>query len=111
MDNPQQQPRDVPSEQSKPAEEPVVVGRIVGPESEDVSDEPLGRLGRSKLAVLATIFVAAGILGLPLLYYSKAFSRAERVFWTIMTLLYTVLVFYILYRAILWIVELSQRAY
>jgi hypothetical protein len=90
----------------------VYVGRVVGvspPEQSpaesanehsaehSANDEPLGRLGRSKLAILVTVFVAAGIIGLPLILMSPAFSKAEKIFWTAVVLCYTVLVFYILW--------------
>jgi ABC-type multidrug transport system permease subunit len=57
--------------------------------------EPLGAFGRHQLPILITIFVAAGILGLPLLFLSPAFSRKEKIFWTFMTLLYTVAIFWV----------------
>jgi hypothetical protein len=73
------------------------------PGYDEASEEPLGRLGRSKLAILATVFLAAGILGLPLIFYSPRFSRPEKAFWTVIVLLYTVLVFYLLYLALVWV--------
>jgi hypothetical protein len=103
-----------PSEASLPHDEPFVVARVVAPppggsklhtsaaasatppSTDNSSDEPLGSFGRHKIPILITIFVAAGILGLPLLLLSPVFSKTEKVIWTIIILLYTVLVFWIL---------------
>lgn len=67
-----------------------------------VSDEPLGKIGRNKTAILTTVFLVAGILGLPLVYYSPVFSRKEKAFWTVIVLIYTYILFYILYRVAAW---------
>jgi hypothetical protein len=66
-------------------------------------EDPLGALGRSKLGILVMVFVAAGIMGLPLILYSRKFSRAEKVFWTVVVLLYTIFVFYLLYLFLIWL--------
>ena len=68
----------------------------------DTTDEPLGRFGRSKKAILITVFLVAGILGLPLVLLSPAFNRIEKAFWTVIILIYTVLIFYVLYRVAAW---------
>lgn len=111
------------SDSSSSHDEPFVVARVIAPppsESkhqapatapdtspaiDDPSDEPLGSFGRHKIPILITIFVAAGILGLPLLLLSPAFSKTEKVIWTIVILLYTVLVFWILGYCIMLIIR------
>ncbi len=65
------------------------------PKEDGDAYEPLGAFGRHQLPILITIFVAAGILGLPLLFLSPAFSKKEKVFWTFMTLLYTIAIFWV----------------
>ncbi len=69
------------------------------------SDEPLGKIGRSKPAILTTVFLVAGILGLPLIYYSPVFNQKEKALWTIIVLIYTAILFYILYRVAAWSYE------
>lgn len=69
------------------------------------SDEPLGKIGRSKPAILTTVFLVAGILGLPLIYYSPVFNQKEKALWTIVVLIYTAILFYILYRVAAWSYE------
>jgi hypothetical protein len=66
------------------------------------TDEPLGRIGRSKLAILATVFVAAGVLGVPLILYSPVFSKIEKAFWSTVAVLYSASLFYILFLVIMW---------
>ena len=41
--------------------------------------------------VLAVLFLVTGALGIPLLWVNQKFSNAERVFWTVVVLIYTVL--------------------
>ncbi len=53
----------------------------------DVSTKPGMFQGRA--AVLGILFLVTGAIGLPLLWVSPSFSRAERIFWTIVVLLYT----------------------
>lgn len=64
--------------------------------------EPLGRIGRSKLAILTTVFVVAGVLGVPLILYSPVFSKIEKAFWSILATIYSGVLLYILYRVVLW---------
>lgn len=68
-------------------------------------DEPLGKIGRSKPAILTTVFLVAGILGLPLIYYSPVFNQKEKTLWTVIVLIYTAILFYILYRVAAWSYE------
>lgn len=44
---------------------------------------------KSRTAVLGTLFLVTGALGLPLLWYSPVFSRVEKLFWTLMAAVYT----------------------
>ena len=69
------------------------------------ADEPLGKIGRSKPAILTTVFLVAGILGLPLIYYSPVFNQKEKALWTTIVLIYTAILFYILYRVAAWSYE------
>jgi hypothetical protein len=44
---------------------------------------------QNRTAVLGTLFLVTGALGLPLLWYSPVFSRLEKSFWTSMAVIYT----------------------
>lgn len=61
------------------------------PQQHSSRGEPPLRSGilQSKLVVLATLFVAAGLFGIPLLWINKRFSTAERIFWSVVVTLYT----------------------
>ena len=50
-----------------------------------------GELLQSRSVVLAVLFLVTGALGIPLLWVNQKFSNAERVFWTVVVLIYTVL--------------------
>ncbi|MFG0263224.1 MAG: hypothetical protein ACF788_12600, partial [Novipirellula sp. JB048] len=63
---------------------------------------PPSRLLESRGAVLATLFLVTGALGLPLLWMNKAFSNVERVFWAITVSLYTALLIYVVWRVCAW---------
>lgn len=76
---------------------------VADTQRDDGSDEPLGRIGRSKAAILGTVFLVAGVLGVPLIIYSPVFSKAEKVFWSIVATLYSGTLLYILYRFVVWI--------
>ncbi|MCE9552404.1 MAG: hypothetical protein K8T91_03380 [Planctomycetes bacterium] len=52
--------------------------------------------------VICTMVFAALFLGFPFLWKSRAFSLAEKIFWTIAVLVETVLVFWVFYVAMAW---------
>lgn len=68
----------------------------------DSADEPLGKIGRSKLAILTTVFLVAGVLGVPLILYSPVFSTFEKIFWSVAAAIYSATLLYILYVVIVW---------
>jgi hypothetical protein len=52
--------------------------------------------------VFVAIFLVMMFLGLPLLWRCPAFSRAEKIIWTIVTLVYSVVVFWIFVLVMMW---------
>lgn len=62
---------------------------------------PPERLLQSRGAVLGFLFLIAGIVGLPLLWVNPNFSRRERVFWTVIMLLYS-FILVVLFGGMLW---------
>lgn len=62
--------------------------------SPPTSQKPAGRsplLDRqtSRVLVFVTLFGVTGFLGLPLLWFSRSFSRREKIIWSLINILYT----------------------
>jgi hypothetical protein len=53
-------------------------------------------------AVLAAVFFAMAILGIPLIWTCRAWSPATKTVLTIVTLLYTALIFWLFWLAMSW---------
>lgn len=70
---------------------------------DDSRAEPLGRFGHNKVGILATLFLVSGIVGLPLLLLSPAFSRPEKSFWTVAIIIYTAIVFSLFGGFLFWV--------
>ncbi len=56
-------------------------------------------------AVLAVLFLATGVLGIPLLWMNERFGKGERIFWSVVVTIYTV----VLVAAVGWICLWSYR--
>ena len=50
-----------------------------------------GNLIQNKYAVLAALFVVTGFLGLPLLWMNRNFSSTERLLWSIVVIIYSLI--------------------
>lgn len=61
-------------------------------------------LAERRWLVISMMVFAALFLGFPFLWKSRAFSRAEKVFWTIAVLIETVIVFWVFYVAMAWVI-------
>ena len=61
------------------------------------------KLIQSKLAVLACLFLVTGFLGLPLLWMNRRFSTAERLFWSIVVTIYTLVLIAIVGAVLVWV--------
>ncbi|MGI9471704.1 MAG: hypothetical protein ACR2NZ_09250 [Rubripirellula sp.] len=57
---------------------------------------------QSKFVVLAVLFCVTGVLGLPLLWMNKKFSKAERWFWSIVVTIYTAILIWIVIAILMW---------
>lgn len=78
---------------------PVAASRTVVLEAKPNSTIPLQE---RRWLVICTMVFAALFLGFPFLWKSRAFSRAEKIFWTIAVLVETVVVFWVFYVAMAW---------
>ncbi|MGV3485241.1 MAG: hypothetical protein ACO1RT_12550 [Planctomycetaceae bacterium] len=57
---------------------------------------------QSRVAVLGTLFLVTGALGLPLLWYSSVFSRLEKGLWSLVAMCYTVALLGVTWAIIAW---------
>ncbi len=65
-------------------------------------DEGGGNLIQNKLAVLAALFLVTGFLGLPLLWMNRQFSAVERLFWSVVIIIYSLILTGITVFVIWW---------
>lgn len=75
------------------------------PAQDTTSATPFADMMQNRAAVLAVLFLATGALGIPLLWMNERFSKGERVFWSIVVTIYTV----ILVAIVCWICIWSFR--
>lgn len=61
---------------------------------------------QSRTAVLATLFLVTGAIGLPLLWYSPVFSRFEKFLWSLMTVMYTSALIGVTWAIVYWCYQL-----
>ena len=57
---------------------------------------------QSRTAVLAILFFVTGALGIPLLWMNPKFSRIERIVWSIVVSLYTIVLVWITAQIVMW---------
>lgn len=60
------------------------------------------KLIQNKFAVLACLFLVTGFLGLPLLWMNRRFNTAERIIWSIVVIIYTLVLFGLVGLVFLW---------
>ena len=78
-------------------------------ESDDLQDsetsqEPWWRpLINNQRNVLVMLFFATAAPGLPLLWISKAFSWREKIVWSVLVLIYTVLILWGFFLLMMWV--------
>lgn len=80
---------------------PVAATRDVAVDAKPKNAVPLQE---RRWLVICTMVFAALFLGFPFLWKSRAFSRAEKIFWTIAVLVETVLIFWVFYIAMAWVI-------
>jgi hypothetical protein len=61
-------------------------------------------LDERRWMVISLMVFAALFLGFPFLWKSRAFTRAEKVFWTIAVLIETVVIFWLFYIGMAWVI-------
>jgi len=66
---------------------------------------------QSRTAVLGTLFLVTGALGLPILWYSPVFSRLEKLFWTLLAIIYTSALIGVTWAILYWCYRLITNAF
>jgi hypothetical protein len=86
----------------EPADSLKSPGRQNGAPSNLPSSSPTPAIIDQRWFVFVAIFLVMMFLGLPLLWRSPAFSRTEKVIWTIVTLVYSAVVIWIFVLVMMW---------
>ncbi|MDZ4849809.1 MAG: hypothetical protein SGI77_10970 [Pirellulaceae bacterium] len=74
-------------------------------------EKPWHQIARSPALVLGILFLVTGSLGLPLLWYSPAFSKSSKCFWSIVVTIYTLLLIAITIAIVWWAYSTISRLY
>lgn len=56
----------------------------------------------NRWVVLGTLFGVTAALGLPLLWASRAFSTTSKIVWSVIVLLYTILILWLFWLVVVW---------
>ncbi len=90
------------------------------PEMHGVGEDASGRVGmgardpstrlQSRTTVLLMLFVATGVVGIPLLWVNKKFTNAERIFWSVTVLIYSAAVLALGGAIVLWMWNKTMAA-
>lgn len=67
------------------------------------STAPPARIVDNPYAVLAAVFLAAMILGVPLIWMCRAWSTSTKIMLTVVTILYTIVVFWLFWMVMVWV--------
>ena len=90
---------------------------VVSEANEDLPDKPevpalrskRGGLLDNRLVILAVLFFVTGFLGIPLLWISDSFSRTEKIVWSILVTVYTLVLIGTTVAICWWVyVQVSQ---
>ena len=81
-----------------------IIGKLVAPGTD--SSSGAGGTGKASFfqrrsTILCTLFLVTGAIGIPLLWTTPSFSKKERIFWTVVVSIYT-LILILGTAAIIW---------
>lgn len=65
----------------------------------------------SKWGVLVTLFVIAGVLGLPVLFKSNAFSKKGKIALTVLVLIYSAVIILLTIVIAIWLFRFMREAF
>ena len=95
--------------QPQPDESPLEA-QLAAPPAVNPSGDPTARQAKSSVAtiaeskgmVLAILFGVTGALGIPLLWVNGKFSLAERLFWSLVVIIYTTALVGVTAAIVMW---------
>lgn len=98
------------SESLQPEREAPIQARLVTPDQAAPADPLAANAGwsleskllQSRIAVIATLFLVTGFLGIPLLWMNKRFSHSERIAWSILVTVYTLILIWVAITIVMW---------
>lgn len=67
-----------------------------------VGNQKWSRLLNSRGLMFAMLFCVTGFLGIPFLWKSEAFSRAEKIVWSLIVIVYTSILIWITASIVMW---------
>ncbi|MEZ6135980.1 MAG: hypothetical protein R3C53_13850 [Pirellulaceae bacterium] len=92
-----------PVVQPSPAEPPVAHSPVrAHPGQQTPPKKSVLDLLDNRWVMFVMLFGVTAALGLPLLWRSRGFSRTEKIFWSVVVSLYTVLIFWIFFKIMYW---------
>ncbi len=65
----------------------------------------------SRAAILGTLFLITGAIGLPLLWYSPVFSQLEKWIWSAIALIYTAALIGVTWAVVVWCYRIISGAF
>lgn len=71
----------------------------------------VGSVAESKGMVLVILFGVTGALGIPLLWINKKFSLAERIFWSLVVIIYTTALVGVTAAIVMWAYRVISSFY
>lgn len=83
-------------------ESPIEAQVISPPAHQSVAKAAASSMTDGRWMVLAILFGVTGALGIPLLWVSKKFSLAERIFWSIVVTIYTLALVGVTAAIVMW---------
>ena len=104
----QQQPEESPLEAQLAAPPPVTAEKTgIGAQTKS----GMAAVTDSRGMVLLILFGVTGALGIPLLWMNKNFSLIERIFWSIVVILYTTLLVGVTAAIVMWAYRAISSVY
>lgn len=72
------------------------------PSASSSSDESKTKLINNRVAIFCMLFCVTGFLGIPVLCYSEAFTKTEKIIWSIVVTIYTCILIAITAWIVYW---------
>ena len=103
-----------PRPDESPLEAQLAAPPAVSPRSATAAGQAksgIATVAESKGMVLVVLFGVTGALGIPLLWVNKKFSLAERIFWSLVVIIYTTALVGVTAAIVMWAYRVIAGAY